>query len=252
MTIRYFNKIFVHIVFTGFLFGIPLTGIAQCVPDTSGCKNEGESSQVCPDSIPNGMQGVEYHQVITFIMPDSVSVGNLVLTKIRLDTVENLPAGIRFISAEKEFYPDSVYCFELTGNPDDTGTFHIKITLTPFVDVLGNEVAMPPQSDSTNIIMRIEAPSGVDNIVHKEFSLIPGYPNPFRLSTRIGFYSQKQGSLELVIYNMIGEIIYREHLFATGGKAYFKFTGEDLPSGIYIYTVMNRQTSFKAKLVKTK
>jgi hypothetical protein len=64
--------------------------------------------------------------------------------------------------------------------------------------------------------VRIEAPSYAESILNEELSLIPGFPNPFRLSTRIGFYFQKPGALELVIYNMIGKFIYREHFFAAG------------------------------------
>lgn len=90
-----------------------MLGSAQCVPDTVNFKNEGDPGQICPDSLSNGMQGIEYNEIITFYMPDSASVSDagMELVKIRLDTVEDLPSGIQFISAKKEFYPDSAYCF---------------------------------------------------------------------------------------------------------------------------------------------
>lgn len=239
---------------SGFLLGTSLLCSAQCIPDTVNCKDEGDPGQICPDSLPNGMQGMEYNEIITFYMPDSASIGDagLELVKIRLDTVENLPSGIQFISSEKDFYPDSVYCFELVGTPADTGTFYIKITLTPFIYLLGNVVPLPAQSDSTNIIMRIEAPSWIAEIPQLSFSLIPGYPNPFLFSTQIGFQTQNSGKLELVIYNMLGKQIYHEFLMASEGKNFFKFNGMNLQPGIYIYTVIKNKTSIKGKLVKTK
>ncbi len=254
MRFYYFNKVFLLLSISGVLLGISLLGSAQCVPDTVNCKDEGNPGQICPDSLPNGMQGIEYNEIITFYMPDSASFSDagLELVKIRLDTVENLPSGIQFISAEKEFYPDSVYCFELIGTPVDTGIFYIKITITPFINILGNAIALPAQSDSTNIVIRIEAPSTLTTIPQQSFSLIPGYPNPFLFTTKIGFHTQNPGKFKLVIYNMLGKQIYQEYLMASEESNYFKFSGENLPTGIYIYTVIENETRLKGKLIKTK
>ena len=107
------NKVFFRIFISGFLLGISLLSSAQCIPDTVNCKDEGDPGQICPDSPPHGMQGVEFNEIITFYMTDSVSMGDagLELVIIRLDSVGNLPSGIQFILAGKDFYPDSAYCF---------------------------------------------------------------------------------------------------------------------------------------------
>jgi hypothetical protein len=40
--------------------------------------------------------------------------------------------------------------------------------------------------------------------------------------------------LELVIYNMIGKFIYREHFFAAGWKEYFKYFNIYFSSALFL------------------
>ncbi len=237
-----------------FIFGLPYTGLSQCVPDTANCEDIGDPGEICPDSLPSGMQGVPYEEVITIISPDTVTKGAIStsLVKIRLDTVLNLPPGIVYESEYREFFPDSVYCILLSGTPTDTGTYYLGITITPFIDILGSIVSLDPVTDDTSIFIRIEPPSLSELTENNGFKLLAGYPNPFQISTRIGYTLSTSGETEIMVYNMLGCIVYHEKMMGSSGKNYFKFTGEDLPSGIYLYSVIWDKNSLNAKLVKSR
>jgi|GEM_PF-463674 hypothetical protein len=80
----------------------------------------------------------------------------------------------------------------------------------------------------------------------KERSVLPGdylltqnYPNPFNPSTTIELHLPKATRVTLKVYNMKGEVVAtlvdRQELPA--GVHKFKFGGENLPSGVYLYRV---------------
>ncbi len=237
-----------------FILSMPYTGLSQCVPDTANCEDVGDPGEICPDSLPTGMQGVPYEEVITIISPDTVTIVNVLtpLVKIRLDTVLNLPPGISYFSEHREFFPDSVYCISLSGTPTDTGTFYLGITVTPFITIAEIVIGLPAVTDDTSIFIRIEPPSLSELVEGNGFELLAGYPNPFQTGTRIGYTLSVPGKTEILVYNMLGCIVYHEKMMGSPGKNYFKFTGDGLPSGIYLYSVIWEKHSLNARLVKSR
>lgn len=247
------NLLFVFLI-SFLIIGIPFTGLSQCVPDTINCKDIGEPGEICPDSLPAGMEGVLYEAIITIIAPGSASIGEISaeIVKLRLDTIINLPPGIVFSSEHTEFFPDSVYCVSLSGTPTDSGTYYLGITVTPYVKLLGSTVELPAMTDDTSVYIRVEHPSAAGLIEERGFSLIASYPNPFQISTRVGYNLNTPDEIELVVFNMVGRRIYHEKMLGSTGKNYFKFSGEDLPSGMYLYTVVRGKKILNGKLVKSR
>lgn len=237
-----------------FVFGMSYAGFSQCLPDTANCKDVGDPGEICPDSLPLGMQGVPYEEVITIISPDEVTIGavSTPLVKIRLDTVLNLPPGIIYESEHNEFFPDSVYCISLSGIPTDTGTFYLGITVTPYIIILGSVVALPQVTDDTSVFIRIEPPSLSELVENSEFNILTAHPNPFQISTRIGYTLSTPVDIKLLVYNMLGRKVYHEKMMGSFGENYFNFTGESLPSGIYLYSVIWGNQAFNGKLVKSR
>lgn len=233
---------------------MPFSAFSQCVPDTINCKDIGNPGEICPDSLPAAMEGVPYEEIITIITPASASIGEISaeIVKLRLDTIVNLPPGIVFSSEHREFFPDSVYCVSLSGTPTDSGTYYLGITVTPYVKLLGSTVELPAMTDDTSVYIRVEHPSASGLIVDNGFSLIASYPNPFQVNTRVGFNLNTPDEIELVVFNMVGRRIYHEKMMGSSGKNYFKFSGEDLPSGIYLYTVIRGKKVLNGKLVKSR
>jgi hypothetical protein len=70
----------------------------------------------------------------------------------------------------------------------------------------------------------------------REYALAQNYPNPFNPSTLITFDLKDAGTASLKVYNLIGqqvaELVSGEQ---TSGRHTVMFSGDKLPSGVYIY-----------------
>lgn len=85
------------------------------------------------------------------------------------------------------------------------------------------------------------------------FKLSQNYPNPFNPSTKIAFAIQKDSKVKLTVTNILGQIVA---ILINGqrpeGKYEVNFDAQNLPSGIYIYTLEagSLVTSKKMTLLK--
>ena len=83
--------------------------------------------------------------------------------------------------------------------------------------------------------------SGVINVnvnIPFKFSLNQNYPNPFNPTTKINFTIPEEGKVSLKVYNILGRlvnILIEKKL--TAGSYDINFSAENLPSGIYVYTL---------------
>ena len=74
--------------------------------------------------------------------------------------------------------------------------------------------------------------------VPENYSLSQNYPNPFNPSTSISFTLTKSTFVTLKIFNILGnEITTLVNQVMPGGKHEIKFIANNLPSGIYLYTI---------------
>lgn len=71
-----------------------------------------------------------------------------------------------------------------------------------------------------------------------EYSLAQNYPNPFNPTTSINFQIKEQGFVSLKIFDMLGrEIADLVNETKDAGKYTIEFNANNLPSGIYIYSI---------------
>jgi hypothetical protein len=71
-----------------------------------------------------------------------------------------------------------------------------------------------------------------------EFELLNAYPNPFNPATKISYRMPEDGYVSLKIYNSIGEKVSTlVKGMQTKGYHEVDFTGGELPSGIYYYSI---------------
>jgi len=79
--------------------------------------------------------------------------------------------------------------------------------------------------------------SNEKNILPKEYSL-GNYPNPFNPSTKIYYAIPKEGNVKITIYNSIGQKISEIiNEFKNPGAYVVEFSGSNMSSGIYYYTL---------------
>jgi len=75
-------------------------------------------------------------------------------------------------------------------------------------------------------------------LIPNEFVLYQNYPNPFNASTIIRYSIPQINSIELIIFNLIGEVIRREVIENQKEGIYeLSFNATGLPSGVYFYRI---------------
>jgi len=93
----------------------------------------------------------------------------------------------------------------------------------------------------------------LNKILPKEYSLHQNFPNPFNPSTSISYQIPKDGFVNLVVYNILGQVVstlVNEH--QTIGKYSVRFNESNLPSGVYIYKLHAGEFSSVKKMLLTK
>ncbi len=136
-----------------------------------------------------------------------------------------------------------------------------KLTESRFYKLVAIDTSGHPSAPTSEVSL---TPTGVDDEpkgnLPKQFELYQNYPNPFNAATTISFFvpSGKSGSGEFAIYNLRGEKV---RVLAAGlfnaGRYIFTWDGKDdggnnLPSGIYFYSLKISDQRLTKKMVLVK
>ncbi len=199
-----------------------------------------------------GRLQVTFLTLIGSIVAQPEGLPTIEIVYIEIDSVLNLPPGIDYYPNALQFYPDTAYCIQITGNPTEAGEFQLAIYVSPFIDIFGTITKGPPVVDDTSVVMVVHGPSGFDPYQVREFQVLQNIPNPFSEVTRIGFFTPFDDRIELKVYNILGELMHQENQGAPPGEHFFEFDGGDLLPGTYFYRVNNSSTFFTGKFIKTK
>ncbi len=121
------------------------------------------------------------------------------------------------------------------------------------VIVKANEALMLSEElRSTSQVTSAEAYSEIHGVMHSNllfenlkgfekdrFALYQNYPNPFEVTTKVGFYLDKAGDATLTVYDMDGKIRYREN--GSYGNGYHEITlgAEQLGEAGMLYYQLN-------------
>jgi len=227
---------------------------AQCVPDTVTCKDTLLPGEICPRFLPDGYVGQIYSEMITILPPGLFThslVGEVEVIKIVVTDVKNMPPGISYKANADEFFPDTAYCVLLSGTPDSAGVFNLGITVMAYVNIPSQGVLGVETTDDTSVSIIIHAGSGLDDPTWQDQFVICG-PNPFTNTTTIRLRSQGIEDTELIVYNILGGIVYREQMRTSPGINHFGFDGQDLRHGTYIYHVTTKGEIYTNRLLKLK
>lgn len=94
----------------------------------------------------------------------------------------------------------------------------------------------------------------VDFNTPTEFALEQNYPNPFNPSTTISFSLAAKSSVDLRVYNMVGEevAVLTSGQLMEAGKYQVTFDAKNLPSGTYIYRLTAGSNILTNKMVLIK
>jgi len=144
-------------------------------------------------------------------------------------------------------HPDSIYVDEVL----QEGRFFYAATA---VDEFGNESGFSNVVDTTlSVITSIDI-TGASGII-TEFRLNQNYPNPFNPSTTIPYSLPKSSHVDLTIYNINGQIVYKlVDEFQEAGRYSVTWNGIDrfgakVSSGTYYYKIKALNTSMFRKMI---
>lgn len=70
-----------------------------------------------------------------------------------------------------------------------------------------------------------------------EFKLYQNYPNPFNPQTTIKYDIPKEGFVSIVLYDILGKVIYSNSVYRKAGSYKYTFDGSNLASGLYFYKI---------------
>jgi hypothetical protein len=95
------------------------------------------------------------------------------------------------------------------------------------------------------------SPQGVDSTdinIPTRYELFQNYPNPFNPVTKIRFHLPQQGLVKLNVYNILGErVVQLLNTELSAGKHEVIFSGHNLASGVYFYSIDVQDNFFEVK-----
>lgn len=237
---------------TFLIFWLTKTTQAQCTPDMS-CTDTLNSGEICPEILPDGYVGIPYDEVVTVIPPDEAVISGQTVTidHITLNSVNNLPPGIQYTPSATDMYAPTYYCILINGTPTDTGTYPLEVRVEAYIDggILGI-IDAGEQVDDTSLSMTIRNAtiSLVEN--NQSFYIMGAQPNPFVGQTNIKYYSPDNNEVGIVVYDLLGNKIYKETMIPRKGINKFNFNGNKLSKGIYCYSISANNKTFTKKMIK--
>lgn len=148
----------------------------------------------------------------------------------------------------------------LVSVPDDWTTAYFKQgqvtdSLVIFESHLGRSVMHDVITDGSEYIISRSPVTGINDIASPEvtFELDQNFPNPFNPVTTISWRTNKTEHQILKVFDILGNeirVLMNETLPA--GKHKIEFDGSDLPSGVYIYTLMTEEKVYSKKMLMIK
>jgi type IX secretion system substrate protein len=105
-------------------------------------------------------------------------------------------------------------------------------------------------TDSMQITINynITAPVGIKETA-KSLSSFELFPNPAKESTTIRINSPKAMESTLMLFNSIGEVVYKKDVFVSEGKNKIDLNLENLPAGVYFASLKTGDSSISKKLI---
>lgn len=92
-----------------------------------------------------------------------------------------------------------------------------------------------------------------ENGLPTAYNLEQNYPNPFNPSTKISFSIPQSGFTRLVVYNLLGkEVAQLVNRNLNAGNYTFEFNANNLPSGLYLYSLSSGNYSVTKKMLLMK
>ncbi len=103
-------------------------------------------------------------------------------------------------------------------------------------------------------VLTVATPTGISDVsLPNSVQLDQNYPNPFNPSTSIRFYLDKQSNIQLLVYDALGrQVSVVAQGVYTEGEHQVVFNAAGLPSGVYLYRLINGNEIVTRRMVLNK
>jgi hypothetical protein len=219
--------------------------------------------------------GKAYSFVWTVKITDSVTVPNplgtgtitTAIDSVTLATtgaIQNLPTGITYACNPPScvFKKNTMGCVALSGTATAANTVGVKKLVIsgkvfgPLIALLypqGYPLTFPGAIAEGEYNLNLYANGDTRcNVATKELtdvSNLTATPNPTNGSTIIRFDAQINGEFQFTLRNSVGQEVLSTPLSITAGLNAFEINAQDLPNGVYFYSVSKGQLVSSQKLV---
>lgn len=119
------------------------------------------------DSVPCAIQGVPYSQVVQVKVPTTVvyNGSTYTLTKIKIDTISNLPCGLCWATetSNNTFNGGSQFCIKISGTTyDNPGQYKLHIIVDATVSAFGLPITQTVDAGTAGLVFyaRVQTPTG--------------------------------------------------------------------------------------------
>lgn len=248
---------------------------------TSVCTPSGTLTQpgLSPnsDSLPSVVNGTQPNTVIQFKNFDTFAFGGQTVTvnSLKIDTLDNLPSGLCWATnkANNTWANQEDGCIKISGTVcDNPGQYKLNIIVTAdigvpiqtnadaagleyFVRVINsgdNEVAVDTNQTAPFVKHPgYSATAGCNSILNNELSVnsLSIVPNPFNNKAVVSFYSAKSGVMVERVTNMLGSEVYSHKLDVKAGDNTSIIDRNNLPAGVYFYSVTDGKNISTKRIV---
>jgi hypothetical protein len=223
---------------------------AQCTPATVG------NAGIYPDSATNFLpayQGQAYTQLITVKVPADTVQGSITVPIDRIDLVSivGLPQGLSYtcLPSNCKFPGGQTNCAVITGTTNDpVGEYLLTVTVEPFIGIPGFSISNGLSTFSYYKIV-VNPANSTQSLSPNTFSVSQSTPNPSDNACDIYYTLTSRADVEIRLMNAIGKEVQRIKTNGNSGVNKYQLNTENLPQGIYFYSLFNGQTTVTKRLV---
>lgn len=254
-----------------FTLALVLTGLvasAQCSPTTlanPGIYPAGDTAHCF-------LRGEVDSAVVYFKNFDQVTLGPITadVDSIRIDSINGLPCGLAWTTNNAAnnniFVKNEEGCFLIYGTSEgEEGVFKTNVVVTAWI------VGGPPQGVQQPAsaiglglsVKSINAGSSCSAVTDTVTACLPVsinevaanltafscQPNPFNSYTNIKFTAKDNAVYTLKVVNMLGAVVYQEQVSAEPGVNNIRMERNDLPAGVYVYSISNGTHSINNRMM---
>ncbi|MBL7963176.1 MAG: T9SS type A sorting domain-containing protein [Flavobacteriales bacterium] len=229
---------------------------AQCVPNP--LYNDSLFG-VWPDTIQGfavATVGQFYSDTLNLKVPSDAGIVNPAFAGLTIDSVQftgisGLPAGLStsctsHTPANCTYLTGIVGCGLIEGTPTTAGTYPLTIDVTAYTTVI---VPIPVPYTFTGYSITVQPFSNVVEITGPNMTGVRNVPNPFANRTTIDLNLNKATPLQVRIYNLLGEELWKEKVEGRPGLNRIPFESGKLQDGVYIYSVRAGDEQFTGRMV---